>query len=85
MPVNTAKRVNNNIMSVDIRQYTRVIIRKNRQYLQRKALFSNEIIWDNSPYTAWYTRDAAEAKKVALKTGGIAMLFNPIIGKTKVL
>lgn len=72
-------------MSVDIRQYTRVIIRKNGQYLQRKAMFSNDLIWDSSAYTAWYTRDAGQARKVAVKTGGIAMLFNPVIGKVKVL
>lgn len=72
-------------MSVDIRQYTRVIIRKNGQYLQRKAMFSNDLIWDSSMYTAWYTRDADIARKVAIKTGGIAMLFNPVIGKVKVL
>ena len=72
-------------MSVDARRYTRVIIRKNRQYLQRKAMFSNDIVWDSSPYTAWWTREAEKARKIALKTGGIAMLFNPVIGKVKVL
>ena len=72
-------------MSVDVRAYTRVIVRKNRQYLQRNGLFGNGLIWDNSPYTAWWTRDANKARKVALKTGGIAMLFNPVVGKVKVL
>lgn len=72
-------------MSVDIRSYTRVIVRKNRQYLQRKALFTNDTVWDSSPYMAWWTRDADKARKVALKTGGIAMLFNPVVGKVTVL
>lgn len=69
-------------MSVDIRSYTRVIVRKNRQYLQR---FTNDTVWDSSPYMAWWTRDADKARKVALKTGGIAMLFNPVVGKVMVL
>ena len=72
-------------MSVDIRKYTRCIIRKNRQYLQRKAMFSNDVVWDSSPYTAWYTRDAELARQVALKTGGTSMLFNPVVGKVSVL
>lgn len=72
-------------MCVDIRKYTRVIIRKNRQYLQHKALFTNEIVWGTSPYTAWYTRNIEAARAIALKAGGTAMLFNPVIGKTKVL
>ena len=72
-------------MSVDIRAYTRVIIRKNGEYLQRKEMPTGKIVWSNSRYTAWYTRDADTARKVAIKTGGIAMLFNPVIGKVSVL
>ena len=71
-------------MSVDIRRYTRVIIRKNGQYLQGKEM-SGRLAWNSSRYTAWYTRDADTARKVAVKTGGIAMLFNPVIGKVSVL
>ena len=72
-------------MSVDIRSYTRVIIRKNGQYLQSREMVSGRINWNNSRYTAWYTRDADVARKVAVKTGGIAMLFNPVVGKVSVL
>ena len=71
-------------MSVDIRSYTRVIIRKNGQYLQGKEL-SGKLAWNSSRYTAWYTRDADVARKVAVRTGGIAMLFNPVVGKVSVL
>ena len=71
-------------MSVDIRRYTRVIIRKNGQYLQWKEI-SGRLAWNSSRYTAWYTRDADAARKVAIKTGGIAMLFNPVVGKVSVL
>lgn len=72
-------------MSVDVRNYTRVIIRKNGQYLQGREMVSGRITWNNSRYTAWYTRDADVARKVAVKTGGIAMLFNPVVGKVSVL
>lgn len=72
-------------MSVDIRRYTRVIIRKNGQYLQGKEMMSGRLAWNSSRYTAWYTRDADAARKVAVKTGGIAMLFNPVVGRVSVL
>ena len=72
-------------MSVNIRNYTRVIIRKNGEYLQGKEMLTNRLHWNNSRYTAWYTRDADLARKVAIKTGGIAMLFNPVVGKVEVL
>ena len=71
-------------MSVDIRHYTRVIIRKNGQYLQGKEM-SGRLSWNSSKYTAWFTRDADVARKVAVRTGGIAMLFNPVVGKVSVL
>ena len=70
---------------VDIRRYTRVIIRKNNRYLQCKSSVSNELVWSNSPYHAWWTRDAGDARDVAQATGGIAMLFNPVAGKVAVL
>lgn len=72
-------------MSVDIRNYTRIIIRKNRLFLSRKEMLTNTIVWNNSTYEAWFTRDKHEAAKMALKTGGTMMLFNPIIGKTAVM
>lgn len=72
-------------MSVDIRQYTRVIIRKNRQYLQCRSVLGGGLVWCPSPYHAWWTRNADEARNVARKTGGIAMLFNPIVGKVAVM
>jgi len=70
---------------VDIREYTRVIIRKNRLYLRCVEMVSGDVIWDSSPYMAWYTRDADEARMLARRTGGIAMLFNPVVGKVSVL
>lgn len=72
-------------MSVDIRQYTRVIVRKNGYYLQCMSSMFDGAVWSTSPYHAWWTRDMEDARDVALKTGGIMVLFNPVIGRTKVL
>ena len=68
-------------MEVDIRQYTRVIIRKNTEYLQCMSGVINSLVWNNSPYHAWWTRDMNKAREVARVTGGIPMLFNPVVGK----
>ena len=35
-------------MAVDIRRYTRVIIRKNKLYLQGKSMIDGSLIWSNS-------------------------------------
>jgi len=70
---------------MDIRLYTRVIIRKNGLYLQGKCVLSGELIWCQSMYDAWWTRDAKLARNVALKTGGTAMLWNPIVRKVAVM
>lgn len=72
-------------MSVNVKNYTRVIIRKNRQYLRGKEMATGNMLWDSSPYMAWYTRDVYKARNVALKVGGIAMLFNPVVGRVMVL
>lgn len=70
---------------MDIRLYTRVIIRKNGQYLQCKSMLSGELVWNPSPYDAWWTRNAEKARNVARQTGGIAMLWNPIVRKVAVM
>ena len=72
-------------MSVDIRKYTRVIIRKNNEYLIGKDGVRDVLKWGDSPWDAWWTRDAEEARAVAKRTGGVAMLFNPVIGKVVIL
>ena len=72
-------------MSIDIRSYTRLIIQKNGDYLQGREMIGKRLIWNNSPYNAWWTRDIEKARNVALKTGGIMMLFNPVIGKVAVM
>ena len=65
-------------MKVDIRQYTRVIIIKNGKYLVGKDPVMNALKWSDSPYDAWWTRNADDARKVSAKIGGAMMLFNPI-------
>lgn len=72
-------------MSVDVRLYTRVIIRKNTEYLQGKNTVCGGLAWCKSPWDAWWTRDAENAREVARKTGGVALLFNPVIGRTAIL
>ena len=74
-----------NDMSVDIRRYTRVIIRKNSEYLQCKDSVCGGLVWSTSPWDAWWTRNANNAREVAKKVGGIAILFNPIVGRKKIL
>lgn len=82
--MNTTKSSTNNTKP-NIRQYTRAIIRKNSMYLQCKSSISGELVWSTSPFDAWWTRNADVARNVARKTGGVAMLFNPVIGKVEVL
>ena len=72
-------------MSVDIRLYTRVIVRKNSEYLQCVSRRTGVLIWCDSPWDAWWTRSANDARDVARKTGGIPMLFNPVNGRTAIL
>ena len=72
-------------MRVDIRSYTRVIIRKDGEYLVGREMLGKTLKWSTSPWDAWWTRDMETARKMAKELGGIAVLFNPIIGKTKVL
>lgn len=72
-------------MSVDIRMYTRVIIRKNGEYLQCRDVQCKSLIWSNSPYHAWWTRNKDDAMDVARKTGGVMVLFNPVAGRTAFL
>ena len=72
-------------MSVDIRLYTRAIVRKNNRYLQGKSLMTNRLIWCASPWDAWWTKDAETARTVARVIGGTAMLFNPVARKEAVM
>ena len=72
-------------MKTDIRTKTGMIIRKDGEYLVGTICYSTDLRWSISPWDAWITRDREKARKLARITGGIVMLFNPIIGEAKVL
>lgn len=72
-------------MSVDIREYTRVIVLKNRQYLVGRDMICRDLKWSPSPWEAWWTRDMDDARRLADRVGGVPVLFNPIVGETKEL
>ena len=72
-------------MCVDIRQYTRVIVRKDGEYLVGREMLSRKLKWSTSPWDAWWTRDMEDARKLATRIGGIVVLFNPVVGKVKVI
>ena len=70
---------------MDIRTKTCIIIRKNGEYLVGFIVFTRELRWSDSPYDAWKTRDIGKARDVARKTGGVMVLFNPIVRQMKVI
>ena len=72
-------------MKDDIRKATCLIIRKNSEYLVGKILYSDELRWSGSPYDAWRTRNKEAAERVARRTGGIVMLWNPPTKQMRVL
>lgn len=69
----------------ELRRQTCVIIRKNGEYLVSRILGSNELRWSNSPYEAWTTRNVETARDIARRTGGIMVLWNPIVRQMKVI
>ena len=72
-------------MKDDIRKQTCIIIRKNGRYLVSRKMTCFELRWSESRNDAWRTRSRVKAEKVARKTGGIMVLFNPVVQQTKVL
>lgn len=72
-------------MRTDIRLKTCLIIRKNGRYLVGKILWSKDLRWSIYPGDAYRTRDREKAEELARRTGGIVMLFNPIVRQLKVL
>ena len=72
-------------MCVDIRQYTRVIVRKDGEYLVGREMLSRKLKWSTSPWDAWWTRDMEDARKLADRIGGVMVLFNPVVGNVKVI
>lgn len=68
-----------------INRKTVYIIRKNRLWLRGKNMLTRQIEWTPSEYDAWRTRDEELAKAVAKKTGGILVMFNPIVNIKKII
>lgn len=72
-------------MKNDIRKKTGIIIRKNGEYLVGYVIYTRELRWSTSPYDAWRTRNRERAEEVARKTGGVMVLFNPIVKQMRVI
>ena len=70
---------------MDIRAKTCIIIRKNGEYLVGRILGTNDLRWSIYAHEAWKTRDRKKAEEIARRTGGIVMLFNPIVRQMRVL
>ena len=68
-----------------IRRKTCLIIRKNGRYLKGRSMLTNEVEWTWSAYEAWKTRDRETAENVARATGGVLVLFNPIVNRTRLI
>ena len=69
----------------EIRKQTALIIRKNGEYLVGTILYSRDLRWSRDKYDAFRTRDREKARRLARMTGGTVMLFNPVVGETRVL
>lgn len=67
----------------EIRKQTRIIIKKDGEYLVGCILWSTDLRWSSSPYDAWWTRSRIKAECVAGVTGGELWAFNPITGKRR--
>ena len=63
---------------MDIREYNRLIVKNGRLFLWGKD--GDRLIWDTSPYHAWYTKNRIAAVRVAEKCGGDVWWFNPAAG-----
>lgn len=68
---------------MDIRLKTGLIIRRGREFLVGRILYSTEYRWSDSPWEAWRTRKKEEAEKIARRTGGEIWLFNPVAGQIR--
>ena len=68
-------------MNVDLRQYDRRIVEKDRRYLTGAK--NGEPVWYWSPYHAWYDAENGGrfVPEIARKVGGTVRTFNPITGE----
>ena len=70
---------------IDIRTKTCIIIRKHGEYLVGKEYAGGGLKWSWSAYEAWRTRDMEKARRIARRTGGVMVLFNPIVNQKRVI
>lgn len=69
----------------ELRRQTALIIRRNGEYLVGRQIYHGPLVWSVSAWDAYRTRDRGTARRIARATGGTVMLFNPIVGKVRVL
>lgn len=50
-----------------------------------RILGSRDLRWSIYATEAWRTRNREKARKVARRTGGTVMLFNPVVRQMRVL
>ena len=72
-------------MKNDIRKKTCIIVRKNGEYLVGLEMGGPGMKWSISPFDAWRTRNREAAARIARITGGIMVLWNPIVNQMKVM
>lgn len=68
---------------MDIRRQTGLIIRKDGEWLVGRIVYSRELRWSTSPWSAWITRNREDAERVARKVGGEMWLFNPVAAQLR--
>ena len=68
---------------MNIREETRLIIKRGPEYLVGKILYTTEYRWSTCPWDAWGTRSREKAEKVAHRVGGDLWLFNPVAGQLR--
>ena len=69
----------------ELRKHTCIVIRKQGEYLMDACIWTSEPRWGISVYDAWRTRNKEAAQRIARVTGGVMVLFNPIVGQTKLI
>ena len=70
-------------MTDDLRRATRLIIKKDNEYMVGRILYSRQLRWSTSPNDAWWTRDMDKAQFVARQLGGTVVLYNPVVNQIR--
>ena len=72
-------------MTEDLRKATRLIIKKDGEYMVGRILYSRDLRWSTSPNDAWWTRDREQAEFVARQLGATVVLYNPVVNQIREL